>query len=143
MRKSRTILSTVLFLVFFLILPPQFAQNVPPAPANPDQEIRSQAIGLIRIINTAEVSELNSYGSFAAWQTLSAHQAEYINQCTQDNGIKLGQMPEIFSGWSLRLNVGADGKGYDLVLRDLNNKQDSYAAYSNEEGVIWEAKPLQ
>ena len=142
MHRPRVILGTVLLLMFLVILPPQFPQNASPAPENPDLERRAQALGCIRTINTVEVSELTDYGSYAGWETLLAHQPD-INQCAQKYGLKLGHLPEVLPGLSLRLNVSADRKGYDLVVRDLVIKQDSYAAYSNEEGLIWVATPLQ
>lgn len=142
MQKSRVILGTVLLLLVFVFLPPQFAQNVSPAPKDPDLDKR-QALSLIRTINTAELKEHYSHGSYAAWDTLFAHQAEYINQCARLIDLQFGDAPEVLPGWNLRLTVSADSKGYDLLLRDLANKEIPFAAYSNEKGIIWVAKPLE
>src|SRR5208282_5810437 len=43
--------------------------------------------------------------------------------------------------WYLRLNLHADGQGYDLRLEDSTAKP-LYAAFSDESGVIWQGEPL-
>ncbi len=45
------------------------------------------------------------------------------------------------AGYGLRLNVHADGVGYDLRLEDTTAKP-SYAAFSDESGVIWQGERL-
>ena len=143
MRKYRVLLTTVLLVLLLGVLVPQFAQNVPTGPEEAGRQRRATALGLVRTINTAEVVEATTYGSFAQWETLIAHQGEYINKCTRENGMRLGPMPEILPGWSLRLNVRGDGQAFDLMLEDVANKQVPYAAYSNETGAIWNAAPTQ
>jgi len=49
--------------------------------------------------------------------------------------------PEIPSGWSLRLNVTADGKTYDLLLEDTTDKC-GYAAVTDERGIIRQSKAI-
>ncbi len=51
-------------------------------------------------------------------------------------------MPEILPAWSLRLNVHADGKGYDVRLQDLTDKTCRYAALTDESGVIRQSKVI-
>jgi hypothetical protein len=51
-------------------------------------------------------------------------------------------MPEILLGWSLRLAVHADGKGYDVRLQDLTDKGCWYAALTDESGVIRQSKAI-
>src|SRR5579863_325710 len=116
MKKYSVLLTTVLLVLMFGVLVPQFAQNAPTGPGNPDRERRATAIGLMRTINTAEVTEVTTYGSFAAWQTLLAHGGEDMKRCLQEYGTQLGPAPEVLPGWRLRLNVSADGKSYDLML---------------------------
>jgi hypothetical protein len=137
MKKYGLILNIV-FLVLLLCVPLQFAQN---APAEPDSEERQdQALGLLRTINSAEAMEFSDHHSYASWQTLAEDQAEYIKQCTQENGIRLGVAPEVLPMWSLRLNVSAGGKGYDVRLQDLADKQQGFVALSDESGIIWRGK---
>ena len=53
-----------------------------------------------------------------------------------------GPAPEILSGWSLRLNVTTDGKGYDLILEDMTDKSCGYALVTDERGIIRQSKTI-
>ena len=147
MKKPAVILS-IAFLSLFMGAPtPQFAQDTPSGPEKSDQEKRYHALGLVRSINTVEVTELYKYGSYSSWQTLLAHNPEYMKKYLtmhypQEVGMQFGEMPEVLPGWSLRLNVHPDGKGYDLMLQDLTSKECAFAAFSNESGVIWHGKAI-
>jgi hypothetical protein len=146
MRNYRIILSVVLLLVALGVLTPQFAQNAPVGPEKPDQERRFHALGLLRTINTAEVPEIRNNGSYASWPILLAHQTEYLygwltGFYPHEVNLRFADMPEILPGYSLRLNVHADGQGYDVRLQDMTDKQ-GYAAFSDESGIIWQGEPL-
>jgi hypothetical protein len=130
------------------ILTPQFAQDASTNVEKTDQEKlhRALGMGLERTINTIEVTELYKYGSYAAWPTLLVHQQEYFNEWlsrvyAQEVNLRFADMPEILPGYGLRLNVHADGQGYDLRLKDTTAKT-LYAAFSDESGVIWQGEPL-
>jgi hypothetical protein len=149
MKKHRILLSTVLLVLALGFLTPQFAQDASTSAEKTDQEKlhRALGMGLVRTINTAEVAELYKYGSYAAWPTLLGHQQEYFNGWLsrfypQEVNLRFAEMPEILPGYSLRLNIHADGQGYDLRLEDTAAKQLSYAAFSDESGVIWQGEPL-
>jgi hypothetical protein len=110
MKKHRILLSTVLLVLALGVLTPQFAQDASPGPERPDPKRRSIMLGLVRTINTAEVVEQTTYGSFASWQTLLAHQQEHLNEWlanfySRDPNIHFGSTPEILPGWNLRLTV--------------------------------------
>ena len=139
MKKHPLILNTVLLVLYLSVLP-QFAQNTTTGPVQDHEERRAQALGLLRTINTAEAAEFSDHHSYAPWQILVAHQAEYINRCTQENGIHLGVAPEILPMWGLRLNVSAGGKEYDVRLQDLADKDRGFVALSDESGVIWQGQ---
>jgi hypothetical protein len=75
------------------------------------------------------------------------HQSEYFNECLRriypkEVNLHFADMPEILPKYSLRLNVHADGQGYDVRLKDMADKQWSWAAISDENGVIWQGEPL-
>ena len=147
MRKHQVILNTVSLVLLLGVLTPQFAQDTSTAPANADQARRRVAIGLLRTINTAEVVEHTTYGSYASWQTLLAHQPKYANKFLTMNypeeaNLLFGDMPEILPGWSLRFNVHADGQGYDVRLQSLTDKTCWYAALTDESGVIRQSKAI-
>ena len=108
---------------------------------------RSIAIGLVRTINTAEVTERATYGSYASWQTLLEHQQQYFNHWVtrfypQNPNVHFGSTPEILPAWNLRLIVPPDGAGWAVVLEDANDKA-GYAALSDESGIIRECKYLE
>jgi hypothetical protein len=147
MRKLAVILSIGFLSLFLGARTPQFAQNTDTGPEKPDLERRARAIGLLRTINTAEAAEASQYGSFASWQTLLAHSSTYMNDWlakfyAQEAGLQFRDLPEILPDWSLRLNVHADGKGYDVMLRDLASKRCAFAAFTNESGIIWHGKAI-
>lgn len=145
MNKHRVIWS-VLPLVFVLgALMPQFAQDVPNDKGKSDREAYNHAVmvGLLRTINTAEVTDLSKYGSYSSWQTLLVHQREFFDgwlsrDYSQQAKAQFGGLPEILPGWTLRLNVHPDGHGYDVLLEDKTDKK-GYAALSDERGVIRES----
>jgi len=149
MKKHRLILKVVLLGLFLGLATPQFAQDPSTIAKKSDQEARHHALllGLVRTINTAEVGELSKYGSYSSWQTLLAHQPEYLNQWLtrfypEDVGLRFGDTAGILPGFSLRFNVRADGQGYDMKLQDTTEKKWGYAAFSDESGVIWLGEPL-
>jgi hypothetical protein len=91
--------------------------------------------------------EHTTYGSYASWQTLLAHQPKYANKFLTMNypkeaNLQFGEMPEILPGWSLRFNVHADGQGYDVRLQSLTDKTCWYAALTDECGVIRQSKAI-
>jgi hypothetical protein len=149
MKKHRIILSTVFLVLALGVLTPQFAQEASTAAEKSDQQSRNHAllVGFLRTINTAEVGDFYKYGSYESWQTLLAHQPEYLNAWLATNysrepNVHFGELPEILPGWNLRLNVHADGQGYDVLLEDASDKT-GYAALSDERAVIRECKWFQ
>jgi hypothetical protein len=79
-KKLRIILNTVLLILALGALASQFAQDASTGPEKPNLERRASMVGLARTINTAEVGDLYTYGSFASWQTLLARQQESLNR---------------------------------------------------------------
>ena len=145
MKKHPVISSVVLLVLFLGVLTPQFAQDTLNNPPKPDLIRRVRALGLLRTINTAEVTELYKYGSYAPWQSLLAHQSlnEWLARIyPQEANLRFGDAPEILPGLNLRLNVHTDGQGYDILLEDATDKT-GYAVLTDERGVIRECKWLQ
>jgi hypothetical protein len=78
MSKARILVSA-----FFLLLAPgplQFAQDTPTSGKDPYAERRGVVLGLVRTINTIEVTELSEYGAYAPWPILLAHHQEEFNR---------------------------------------------------------------
>jgi hypothetical protein len=148
MKNNRVILSAVLLVVALGSSGSQFAQDTPTgAEKSKAQERHGLALGFLRTINMAEVGGFARYGSYASWQNLLAHDAQYLNgwvatYYSENPGVHFGDLPEILPGLSLRLNVHSDGQGYDVLLEDLSDK-DGYAVVSDERGIARECKWLQ
>jgi hypothetical protein len=149
MPKHRVILAAILVVLSVGALTPQFAQDSANSDKSDQQKLRrALLIGLMRTINTDEVTERTKYGSYASWQTLFDHQPEYFNRWLarfrpDDPTLRFADTPEILPGVTLRLNAHADGQGYDVRLQDTPEQKYGYAAFSDESGVIWEGQPLQ
>ncbi len=115
-----------------------------------DLNRRLVIVGLLRSINTAEAGQkYSSQRSFyLRWPDLVATSPTLsdlrilaeIDPKLAD--IHLGAEPEILPGVNLRLNVHADGQGYDVRLEDLADKNCYYAAVSDETGIIRQSKAL-
>jgi hypothetical protein len=146
MKKHRITLSTVLLVLFLGVLTSQFAQDTPTRPATAEQAPRQLAIGLLRTINTAEVTYHAKNGPFVTWQALLSGQPKYFDKFLAINGLQsnlhFADAPEILPGWNLRLNVHPDGQGYDVLLRDTTDEKCDYAALTDESGVIRQSKAI-
>jgi hypothetical protein len=144
MKKNRVILSVVLLVAALGSSGSQFAQEAPTGAEKPKLQLRT--LGFLRTINTAEAAGFVQYNSYAQWQTLLAHEPQYLNAWvaryySENPGVHFGDLPEILPGLSLRLNVHTDGHGYDVLLEDLSDK-NGYAVVSDERGIIRECKFL-
>lgn len=149
MAKYRVIPVAVLIVLFVGVVTPQFAQD-PSTDAVPSEAVnrhRALLLGLLRTINTAEATEHGTQGSYASWETLLARYPDYFSGWlkrfySHDGNVSFADMPEVLPGYSLRLNVHADGKGYDVRLQDTSDKKWGFAAFSDESTVIWRSEPL-
>jgi len=147
MKKNQVFLSTVLLVLFLGVLTSQNAQDAPVGAEKSDRLRHQFAVTLLRTLNTAEAVEHSTYGLYAPWQTLVAHHTEYFDQFIALHRQQLpyrrfGDSPEIAPGWNLRMNMHADGGGYEVLLRDLTDKKCGYAAVTDENGVIRQGKAI-
>lgn len=147
MNKHRVILSTVLLVLFLGLLTSQFAQGTPTRPEKADQARRQVAIGLLRTINTAEVTYHDTNRQFVMWQILLSEHPKYFDKFLairglQQSNLDFADAPEILPGWNLRLNVHPDGQGYDVLLRDMTDEKCGYAALTDESGVIRQSNAI-
>ena len=147
---GRTIRLSLFFgAVMLMAVVPQWAQN-PAAPSAADEHARrSIAVNMLRAINTAEYEYKSRHGSFVGWDVLVAsgeftgrgmHFAA-LNEPQLAN-LHFSKLPGIMPGWALRLNVTADGKGYDVLLEDQTDKACRYAAGTDERAFIRQSKVI-
>ena len=149
MKNHRVALSTVLFVLALGTSASQFAQDTSTGVQNSNQQSPNHALalGFLRTINTAEVVDFSKYGSYASWQTLLAHQPDDLHSWLstyypQEPNLHFGDPAEILPGLRLRLSVHTDGRGYDVLVEDANDK-NGYAGLSDESGRIRECKWLR
>ncbi len=142
MKKRWMILNAVLLSLFAGLLTSQNAQDVPPGVAKSEWSRHQFAMSLLRTINTAEAIDQTKYGSYSSWQTLLQHYPESFEQFLQQQlpSAHFAGLPEILPGWNLRMNMHADGQGYDVLLRDLTDEKCGYAAVTDESVVIRQSK---
>ena len=140
MRMRQLIPTVILITLSIAASTSQSAQDVPADTQNSQRLRRHLALSILRTINTAEVVDRSKYGTYSSWQTLLAHYPEYFIQLMPNTAF--ADEPEILPGWNLRMNIHADGQGYDILLRDMTDKKCSYAAISDENAVIWQGKTI-
>jgi hypothetical protein len=147
--KSTSVTLKVIVLLLSGVVTSQSAQDVGPIANKFDQPRHQTAVALLRTINTAEVVNLSTYGSFSVWQILLAHYQQsfdnFAAMAVHEQQIPKSQFaepPEIMPGWNLRMNVHPDGQGYDLMLQDMTDKKCGSALFTNETTVIWESTAL-
>jgi hypothetical protein len=139
MKEHRIVLSIAVMLILS-ISTPQFAQDTAIKYQRPEADRTSRIFGFIRTINTAEVVDLRTYGSYSSWQTLLAHDSKYLDMWRTTfypQEARFGGPSEILPGLNLRLNAHDDGQGYDILLEDTTSKT-GYAVQSDERGIIRE-----
>src|SRR6476646_10649368 len=138
MKGRRIVLSTVLLALALGTSKSHLAQGASAGTSQADEQNRTHALalGFLRTVNTAEAEDFSKYGSYASWQTLLEHQPQYLNGWVarfyaHGGNVHFGELPEILPGLSLRLNVHADGSGYDVLVEDLSDRS-GYAGLSDE-----------
>ncbi|SRR6266566_833340 len=149
MRKLWVGSSITLFIMLLGLFTLLYAQIAPARSGETEHARRSVAVNLLRGINTGEADYQAKHGAYVPWDVLDT--AEEFT----DRGMKwaarnepllanihFGSAPEILPGWRLRLNVTADGKGYDLLLEDATDKTCGYAVITDERGLIRESKVI-
>jgi hypothetical protein len=148
--RNKAIAAIVVLLVVTLgIAGALRSQNAPLKSSDPDYAKHGLAINLLRAINTAEVNYKMKHGAFLSKDELLANEefsGKAMAWAARNDphlmGAQLSNGPEILPGWALRLNVSADGKGYDVLLEDTMDKNCGYAAVTDERGVIRQSKAI-
>jgi hypothetical protein len=141
----------IVVLLLFAAVTPLSSQNAPAQTSDADNAKHYVAISLLRNINTIEVTyKFKHGGSYATWDALLASDEFPASKVIallakidpQLANARFSNGPEILPGWSLRLNLTADGHAYDLLLEDLTDKTCGYAAITDERGVIRQSKAI-
>jgi hypothetical protein len=148
MRNRPIIFSCALLLVLLIFQTPQFAQDTGETASSPDLARHRIAVSFLRTLNTAEYVSRDKIGSFLPWKPLLAECPDFFGaKFLEFNGLeknvsRVSDESEVLPGWNLRLNVHEDGRGYDVLLIDKTDKMCSYAALTDESGVIRQSKAI-
>ena len=127
---------------------PQYGQNAAVSSPSPDHARHLVAISILRAINTAEAGYRAQNGAYANWDTLlmSREAADYLAKCAaqieERPGAHFSKGPEIWPGWTLRLDLTDGDHGYDLMLENTTDKTCGYAAVTDDRGVIRQSKAI-
>ena len=145
MRTKPALVSMVLAAMLMTVAGDLRSQNTPPAPSDVDRAKHILAINLLRAINTAEVEYRAKHGFYAARDVLltsDEFREKWMAKIESMAKAPVSFGPEILPGWSLRLNVTADGQSFDVLLADTTDTSCGYAVVSNETGVIRQSKAI-
>lgn len=105
------------------------------------------AVNLVRLTNTAEMQEFQSKHRFLPWEDLFNSPA-WRSARTQNEerfslkGITLGRAPEVIPGFEMRLALGPGQSHYQLALISKESSSCGTSYFSDERGLIYEAKPM-
>jgi hypothetical protein len=141
---TRSILSVVLVLGIQVT---QFAQDTSNTNYKADMQEHASMVGLVRTINTLESADFLQSGSYESWHALLDRHSTDLNRWLatfypRGSNAHFEDAREIFPGWSLRLNLNADGRGYVLVVEGTADKV-GYAVLGDERGVIRECRYIR
>jgi hypothetical protein len=146
MRTSRIAISAVVVLLLAGIGAALRAQN---QPANQDE--RAKAIGVVRLINTAEYAynkgttkdAADAHGRYASWDELNQ---SGILKTVEDRfhmmAIPVSSGPEVIPGHRLDLIVSSDGQSYSLALHNMADGDGLWSVFSDQNGIIFTGSPI-
>ena len=111
----------------------------------PIHERKYAAVTLLRVINTAEMehqAKQKHFGSFA--ELLDSGSLEAAGKRFGDAWRALAfdrkAIAEPLAGYAMHFTVDGEGKSYSVSLSDKSNYE---SFFTDERGLIFEAKPLQ
>ena len=141
---------TIAAILFFAITAGGYQQVQPNAITQQLYTDRQMSmLGLMRMINTFEVSEIGQHGSYSTWPVLLKNNSDEFNGWLARNWpVEAGAqgtpphfsaVPEVLPGLKLRLEPSADGHTFAVLVEDVNDKQ-GFAFFSDERGIIREGK---
>jgi hypothetical protein len=150
MRKRTIWIALVMACLVLIVATPQRGQTAPGQSSSDDARARrSVAVTTLRAINQVEYAYRSMHGTFASWDVLAVSKefsGRYMHFAALNEpqlaDARSAKRPEILPGWTLRLNVSSDGKGYDVLLEDKTDKVCGYAAITNESGLIRQSKTI-
>jgi|SRR5580658_108796 len=116
----------------------------PPGAVETVRDSRLVGANVVRLVNAAELEYNKAHGSFADWNELYGSGAIVAAQrrSPEAGDPALGPGPEVVSGWSLAIAVSHDGKGYQLSLRNVDDKQCRFSFFSDSSGLVYQGSVI-
>jgi len=149
--RRQILLIAALFL--FAVGTAGFQQVATDGSQQPYNEKQARMLGLMRTINTLEVvADFGHYGSYTPWLVLMESHSDELSgwlarnwpeeTSRQEAPLRFADQPEVLPGMRLRLNLNADGRGYSVLIEDIQDKH-GFAFVSDERGIIREGKYIR
>lgn len=115
-----------------------------------DDDRRMLAVHAVRVINTAEAIYRQEQGRYASWEELYGSSAlesasQRFRSTPMGNRVPVPTLApgtEVIPGFELRLVVKPDGSGYNLSLRDIQQRNCGSSFFSDDSGLIDEGKNI-
>lgn len=104
-----------------------------PQAVETSRDSRMIGIEVVRNIETAEIEHRGWHGAFADWTELYRSPDE--EKRWQRLHVSAG--PEVIPGWKLSLVAAADGKSFNLSLRNVTDPC-GFSFFSDQRGVIYQ-----
>jgi hypothetical protein len=113
----------------------------------PSEEERARAVGVVRLINTAELwynrgtktkpDAIEARGRYASWDELNNSGVLKTVQGHMVKDLQVSASPEVMQGYRLDLLVSADGESYSLALHDTKKDDGLFSVFSDQNGIIF------
>ena len=130
-------------LVVFLLAAMQIGSAAQANSAS-SQEVRLQALNVVRVFNTAEIETMAAAKHYVSFEEIvkSGRLPEMAKRYRNANwtGVDF-QTPEPVPGWQLRLVVAPDGQSYKLSLIQKDGAC-RFGYFSDEAGIIYHGKAI-
>jgi hypothetical protein len=147
MRTSRITISAAVALLLAGFAATLRAQDQLPA----NQDERAKAIGVVRLINTAELAynkgttkdATDAHGRYASWDELyQSGILKTVEDRFHMTAIPVSSGPEVIPGHRLDLIVSPDGKSYALALHNTADGDGLWSVFSDQNGIIFTGSPI-
>jgi hypothetical protein len=117
----------------------------------PNQDEHTKAVGVVRIINTAESwynigatkGATDAHGRYATWDELC--ESAVLKTVEDRFHMTLAPVscgPEVIPGHRLDLIVSPDGKSYSLALHSTSDSDGLWSVFSDQNGIIFTGSPI-
>jgi len=136
-------LSIVCFALFFIGLGLSRSARSSPQDAA-IQERKRAAVALLRVINTGEAAHERRQNRFCSPSELAdagliGAMGKPFGPAWKAEAFRQAVLPEPLAGYTMHFTLDAGGRSYSVAL---SSESDGAAFFTDERGLIYEAKPI-